>query len=67
MIGADRVLTDIDLAEPDAIALVVIGEDPYAEMLGDIGKTKTLEYQSLNGLPADLELIRELKQRATVS
>ena len=52
VIGGDRVLTNIDLAGPDAVALVVIGEDPYAEMLGDIGKTKTLSTQSLNGLPA---------------
>ena len=64
VIGGDRVLTDIDLAGPDAVALVVIGEDPYAEMLGDIGKTKTLEYSELKrAYRRDLELIRELKQR----
>ena len=64
VIAGDRVLTDIDLAEPDAVALVVIGEDPYAEMLGDIGKTKTLEYSELKrAYRRDLELIRELKQR----
>ena len=64
VIGGDRVLTDIDLAERNAIALVVIGEDPYAEMLGDIGKTKTLEYSELKrAYRRDLELIRELKQR----
>ena len=64
VIGGDRVLTDIDLAGRDAVALVVIGEDPYAEMLGDIGKTKTLEYSELKrAYRQDLELIRELKQR----
>ena len=64
VIGGDRVLTDIDLAGRDAVALVVIGEDPYAEMLGDIGKTKTLEYSELKrAYRRDLELIRELKQR----
>ena len=64
VIGDDRVLTDIDLAGPDAVALVVIGEDPYAEMLGDIGKTKTLEYSELKRpYRRDLELVRELKQR----
>jgi beta-glucosidase len=64
LIGDDRVITDINLAGPDAVALVVIGEDPYAEMLGDIGKTKTLEYSQLKRVyQRDLELIRDLKQR----
>ena len=64
LLGDDRVVTDIDRAGPDTVALVVIGEDPYAEMLGDIGKTKTLEYSELKrSYRKDLQLIRELRAR----
>ena len=64
LIGDDRVFTEIDRVGPDTVALVVIGEDPYAEMLGDIGKTKTLEYSELKrSYRKDLQLIRELRAR----
>ena len=64
LLGDDRVVTDIDRAGPDTVALVVIGEDPYAEMLGDIGKTKTLEYSELKrSYRKDLQLIRDLRAR----
>ena len=57
-------VTDVDRAGPDTVALVVIGEDPYAEMLGDIGKTKTLEYSELKrSYRKDLQLIRDLRAR----
>ena len=64
LLGDDRVVTDVDRAGPDTVALVVIGEDPYAEMLGDIGKTKTLEYSELKrSYRKDLQLIRDLRAR----
>lgn len=61
-VGADRVFTSVDDAPEDAIAIVVIGEDPYAEMFGDIGPSKTLEYAALKKTyKADLLLLGELK------
>ena len=64
LLGEHRVVTDIGRAGPDTVALVVIGEDPYAEMLGDIGKTKTLEYSELKrSYRKDLQLIRDLRAR----
>ncbi|HSC81787.1 MAG TPA: exo 1,3/1,4-beta-D-glucan glucohydrolase, partial [Chitinolyticbacter sp.] len=42
-------------------AIVVIGETPYAEGLGDIGKTKTLELAKLR--PEDITLIDALKAK----
>ncbi len=63
-VGTDNVFTEVDTAPDDAIAVVVIGEDAYAEMFGDINATKTLEYASLKSTyAADLELIKSLKDR----
>ena len=43
------------------IAVVVFGEDPYAEMMGDIKAWQTLEYASLKrSYKRDVELIRKL-------
>ncbi|MEY2891557.1 MAG: 1,4-beta-D-glucan glucohydrolase [Pseudomonadota bacterium] len=47
-------------AEFDA-AIVVIGETPYAEGVGDLGRTKTLELAKLQ--PADIALIQALKAK----
>lgn len=64
LLGNAKVLTDVSGAPPETVAVVVIGEDPYAEMLGDIGKTKTLEYAELKrSYRTDLELIRDLRER----
>jgi beta-glucosidase len=41
------------------VGIVVIGETPYAEGIGDIGKTKTLEHARLH--PEDLAAIEELR------
>ncbi|MGR5484424.1 glycoside hydrolase family 3 N-terminal domain-containing protein [Vibrio alfacsensis] len=62
-VGSDNVFTDPAQTSPeDAIALVVIGEDPYAEMFGDIGRTQTLEYAALKPSYAqDLNTIKSLK------
>ncbi|GLS05378.1 beta-glucosidase [Chitiniphilus shinanonensis] len=50
------------LGSPDFdAAIVVIGETPYAEGLGDIGKNKTLELARLR--PEDIALIDALKAR----
>ena len=64
LLGEARVLTEVSEASPSTVALVVVGEDPYAEMLGDIGMTKTLEYAELKrSYRKDLELIRDLHDR----
>ncbi|MDC0707181.1 exo 1,3/1,4-beta-D-glucan glucohydrolase [Stigmatella sp. ncwal1] len=42
-------------------AVVVIGETPYAEGVGDIGNTKTMELAKLR--PEDLRLIESLKAK----
>jgi beta-glucosidase len=63
-VGSENVFTEISSAPLDAIAIVVMGEDPYAEMMGDIKRSKTLEYSSLKRTyAADLQLLKDLKQR----
>ena len=60
--GSENVYTDIKTAPADAIAVVVIGEDPYAEMMGDIKGSRTLEYAKIKrSYAADLELLQELR------
>ena len=62
VVGIGNVYTDLEKAPQDAIALVVIGEDPYAEMMGDIKGSRTLEYAKIKrSYAADLELLRTLK------
>jgi beta-glucosidase len=61
-VGADNVYTDVASAPDGSIAIVVMGEDPYAEMFGDIKDSQTLEYASLKSTyAADLETIKDLK------
>jgi beta-glucosidase len=48
-------------AEQD-VALVVIGETPYAEGQGDIGKLQTLEHAALH--PEDLQVIETIRAAA---
>ena len=43
-VGTKSVFTSIDQAPLDSSAVVVIGEDPYAEMHGDIKSHQTLAY-----------------------
>lgn len=63
-LGADNVLTDADAAPESTTALVVIGEDPYAEFFGDIKDHQTLSYAELkSSYRADLETIKDLKAR----
>lgn len=62
IVGSDNVITQVSDADQDTIALVVIGEDPYAEMFGDIKANKTLEFSTIKpGYLADLEKIKALK------
>lgn len=42
VVGAENIITDIADATENTVAVVVIGEDPYAEMFGDIKANKTL-------------------------
>ncbi|PMO29690.1 1,4-beta-D-glucan glucohydrolase [Vibrio breoganii] len=64
LVGEENVITDINQADEDTTAIVVFGEDPYAEMFGDIKKNQTLEYATLKSkYGEDLDLIRELKQQ----
>ena len=62
VVGAENIITDISEATEDTVAVVVIGEDPYAEMFGDIKSNKTLEFSSIKtSYQADLDKIKELK------
>ena len=62
VVGRDKVITQLNDADKNTIAVVVIGEDPYAEMFGDIKANKTLEFSTIKpSYLADLEKIKELK------
>lgn len=62
VVGRDKVITQLNDADKNSIAVVVIGEDPYAEMFGDIKANKTLEFSTIKpSYLADLEKIKELK------
>ncbi|GAL33390.1 periplasmic beta-glucosidase [Vibrio maritimus] len=65
-LGCDNVTyspaLDVPLSKQD-VAIVVIGEDPYAEMMGDIKPWQTLEFASLKrSYRKDAEKIRLLHQ-----
>lgn len=65
-LGAENVIYDPDLnceLKAGDIAIVVFGEDPYAEMMGDIKPWQTLEFATLKrSYKADVERIRTLHQ-----
>ncbi len=61
-IGADNLITDINNTNSETIAIIVIGEDPYAEFSGDIKTHQTLGYASLkSSYAADLKAIKAAK------
>jgi len=61
-VGKKNVITNISDADQDTVAVVVIGEDPYAEMFGDIKANKTLEFSRIKpSYKADLEKIKQFK------
>lgn len=63
-LGAENVVYDPELSGEllsGSIAIVAFGEDPYAEMMGDIKAWQTLEYASLKrSYLKDVEHIRKL-------
>ncbi len=62
VVGSENVITEISDTDENSVAIVVIGEDPYAEMFGDIKANKTLEFSTIKpSYLADLEKIKELK------
>ncbi|HHC6614789.1 glycoside hydrolase family 3 protein [Vibrio alginolyticus] len=65
VVGEENIITDTASTTPEeAIAVVVIGEDPYAEMFGDISKSQTLEFASIKpSYKKDSELIKSLKEQ----
>ena len=65
VVGEENIITDVSMVTPeDVVAVVVIGEDPYAEMFGDISKSQTLEFATLKATyKADSELIQSLKEQ----
>ena len=63
-IGQDncKLSNDIEDARHADIIIVAIGEDPYAEIVGDIKSWQSLEYSKLKRRYAqDLQLLKELK------
>ena len=61
-IGVDNIITDQAEADENTIAIVAIGEDPYAENVGDIKPHQTLRFASLKTTyAADLQTIKDLK------
>ena len=62
VVGSDNIITKLSDANDKTVAVVIIGEDPYAEMFGDIKANKTLEFSTIKSTYlADLEKIKELK------
>lgn len=64
-IGKHNVMTlsssQLDLKERPDVAIVAMGEDSYAEWLGDIPDNKTLSYSELKaGYSGDLKLLKNL-------
>ena len=61
-IGVDNIITDIADVDADTIAIVAIGEDPYAEFVGDIKDHQTMGFASLKtAYAADLQTVKDLK------
>lgn len=63
-IGTDNIITDLAETDENTIALVAIGEDPYAEFSGDIKDHQTLGFAKLKtAYAADLQTVKDLKAR----
>lgn len=65
-LGLDNVIHDPNLAQLDEdydIAVVVFGEDPYAEMMGDIKEWQNIDFASLKrSYRKDVKTIRKLHE-----
>lgn len=61
-IGAENIVTKLADTDAQTIAIVAIGEDPYAENVGDIKAHQTLKFSSLKAAyAADLKTVKDLK------
>lgn len=61
-IGSANVITDLSKVDKDTVALIAMGEDPYAEFAGDIKDHQALGFASLKtSYAADLKAIRTAK------
>ena len=70
VVGAGRCVTDPYLDDHDPaefdVALVVLGEDPYAEMMGSLQPWRTIEYARMKpGYARDRETLRRLREAGT--
>ena len=60
--GSENIVTDLADTDADTIALVAIGESPYAEFVGDIKDHQTLGFAKLRtAYAADLQTVKDLK------
>jgi beta-glucosidase len=69
-VGTDRCVIDPYLEEHEPaefdVALVAIGEDPYAEMMGSLRPWRTIEYARMKpGYARDRETLRRLREAGT--
>ena len=61
-IGADKIITDMSKADANTVAVIAIGEDPYAEFSGDIKPHQTLSFARLKAsYAADIKAIKDAK------
>ena len=61
-IGAANIVTDIEKTDHDTVAIIAIGEVPYAEFSGDIKPHQTLAFAKLkSAYGKDLEAIKAAK------
>ena len=61
-VGAENIVTDLVDADESTVAIVAIGEDPYAEFVGDIKDHQTLGFADLKtAYAADLQTVKDLK------
>ena len=59
-IGAENLISDISKADSDTVAIIAMGESPYAEFSGDIKKHQTLAFASLkSSYAADLKAVND--------
>lgn len=66
-VGKQNVITlnanQLDLKEKPDVAIIALGEDPYAEWLGDIPDNKTLSYSEMKeSYAADFNLLKQLHE-----
>eukprot|EP00915_Cephaloidophora_sp_WS-2016_P007717 GHVH01010623.1.p1 GENE.GHVH01010623.1~~GHVH01010623.1.p1 ORF type:complete len:1125 (+),score=170.27 GHVH01010623.1:360-3734(+) len=65
--GADATITVVDDCTADDLdyCILMIGEDPYAEMVGDVNRSNNMEFKSLKpSYAADSELVADVRLAA---